>query len=136
MTTVLMESAEDYAIGRHMEIKRPIATARETVQTAEDAREIAVKRIDEVRLADASQASSEAQARSQAPTGRGCNATREVVGVRRQLAVRTIFNFLGPLTNPAGASRQLIGVSDARYLETMAGVRAARSRHGAGRRRR
>src|SRR5438067_4892426 len=39
-------------------------------------------------------------------------ATRYVVPVRRELAVRTIFNFLGPLTNPAGASRQLIGVSD------------------------
>lgn len=47
-------------------------------------------------------------------------ATRFVVPVRRQLAVRTIFNFLGPLTNPAGAQRQLIGVSDVRYLETMA----------------
>jgi anthranilate phosphoribosyltransferase len=47
-----------------------------------------------------------------------------VVGVRRQLAVRTIFNFLGPLTNPAGARRQLIGVSDAGYLETMAGALA------------
>ncbi len=51
-------------------------------------------------------------------------ATRYVVPVRRQLAVRTIFNFLGPLTNPAGASRQLIGVSDPRYLETMAGALA------------
>jgi anthranilate phosphoribosyltransferase len=40
--------------------------------------------------------------------------------VRRELAVRTIFNFLGPLTNPAGAERQLIGVSDRRYVETMA----------------
>jgi anthranilate phosphoribosyltransferase len=49
-------------------------------------------------------------------------ATRYVVPVRRQLAVRTIFNFLGPLTNPAGATRQLIGVSDASYLETMAGA--------------
>ena len=39
-------------------------------------------------------------------------------------AVRTIFNFLGPLTNPAGARRQLIGVSDAGYLETMAGALA------------
>ena len=47
-------------------------------------------------------------------------ATRYVIPVRRELAVRTIFNFLGPLTNPAGAERQLIGVSDARYLETMA----------------
>jgi anthranilate phosphoribosyltransferase len=49
-------------------------------------------------------------------------ATRFVVPVRRELAVRTIFNFLGPLTNPAGAPRQLIGVSDPAYLETMAGA--------------
>jgi anthranilate phosphoribosyltransferase len=47
-------------------------------------------------------------------------ATRYVVPVRRELAVRTIFNFLGPLTNPAGAERQLIGVSDTRYQETIA----------------
>src|SRR5919112_1732830 len=47
-------------------------------------------------------------------------ATRFVVPVRKELAVRTIFNFLGPLTNPAGARRQLIGVSDGRYLETIA----------------
>jgi anthranilate phosphoribosyltransferase len=51
-------------------------------------------------------------------------ATRYVVPVRRELAVRTIFNFLGPLTNPAGATRQLIGVSDRAYLETMAGALA------------
>jgi anthranilate phosphoribosyltransferase len=52
------------------------------------------------------------------------HATRFVIPVRRQLAVRTIFNFLGPLTNPAGATRQLIGVSDPSYLETMAGALA------------
>jgi anthranilate phosphoribosyltransferase len=51
-------------------------------------------------------------------------ATRYVIPVRRELAVRTIFNFLGPLTNPAGATRQLIGVSDPAYLETMAGALA------------
>ena len=51
-------------------------------------------------------------------------ATRYVMPVRAQLAVRTIFNFLGPLTNPAGASRQLIGVSDPGYLERMAGALA------------
>ena len=51
-------------------------------------------------------------------------ATRYVVPVRRALAVRTIFNFLGPLTNPAGATRQVVGVSDPTYLETMAGALA------------
>jgi anthranilate phosphoribosyltransferase len=47
-------------------------------------------------------------------------AMAHVVPVRKELAVRTIFNFLGPLTNPAGASRQLLGVSDRRYQETVA----------------
>jgi anthranilate phosphoribosyltransferase len=47
-------------------------------------------------------------------------AMKHVVPVRKQLAVRTIFNFLGPLTNPAGATRQLIGVSDRGYQETIA----------------
>src|SRR5258708_40342053 len=51
-------------------------------------------------------------------------ATRYVIPVRRELAVRTIFNFLGPLTNPAGATRQLIGVSDPDYLDTVAGALA------------
>jgi len=52
-------------------------------------------------------------------------ATRFVVPVRKELAVRTIFNFLGPLTNPAGARRQLVGISDAAFLETMAGTLVA-----------
>jgi anthranilate phosphoribosyltransferase len=47
-------------------------------------------------------------------------ATKNVVPVRKALAVRTIFNFLGPLTNPAGARRQLLGVSDRHYQETIA----------------
>ena len=47
-------------------------------------------------------------------------AMKHVVPVRKELAVRTIFNFLGPLTNPAGASRQLLGVSDRLYQETIA----------------
>jgi len=51
-------------------------------------------------------------------------ATRFVVPVRKELAVRTIFNFLGPLTNPAGARRQLVGVSDPAFLERMAGALA------------
>jgi anthranilate phosphoribosyltransferase len=47
-------------------------------------------------------------------------AMKHVVPVRGELGVRTIFNFLGPLTNPAGATRQLLGVSDRRYQETIA----------------
>jgi anthranilate phosphoribosyltransferase len=47
-------------------------------------------------------------------------AMRHVIPVRKELAVRTIFNFLGPLTNPAGAERQVIGVSEPSYLETIA----------------
>ena len=51
-------------------------------------------------------------------------ATRYVVPVRKELAVRTIFNFLGPLTNPAGARRQVIGVSDPHMLDRIAGALA------------
>jgi anthranilate phosphoribosyltransferase len=47
-------------------------------------------------------------------------AMANVVPVRKELGVRTIFNFLGPLTNPAGATHQVLGVSDRRYQETMA----------------
>lgn len=47
-------------------------------------------------------------------------AFKHIVPVRRELGVRTVFNFLGPLTNPAGARRQVIGVSDPGKLETMA----------------
>ena len=47
-------------------------------------------------------------------------AMAHVVPVRKALGVRTIFNFLGPLTNPAGANRQLLGVSDRHFQETIA----------------
>ena len=47
-------------------------------------------------------------------------AFKNIVPVRRELGVRTIFNFLGPLTNPAGATHQVIGVSDPGKVETMA----------------
>ncbi len=52
-------------------------------------------------------------------------AMRYVIPVRRQLGVRTVMNFLGPLTSPAGVTRQLTGVSDRRYLDTIAGAFAA-----------
>jgi anthranilate phosphoribosyltransferase len=47
-------------------------------------------------------------------------AMAHVVPARKALGVRTIFNFLGPLTNPAGANRQLLGVADRHYQETIA----------------
>lgn len=61
-----MKTADDYAVSKHLEKKPLIAAAREAVQTAEDAREIAVKRIDADRLAAERQGASDAQARSQA----------------------------------------------------------------------
>jgi anthranilate phosphoribosyltransferase len=47
-------------------------------------------------------------------------AMAHVIPARKALGVRTIFNFLGPLTNPAGPNRQLLGVSDRHYQETIA----------------
>ena len=41
---------------------------------------------------------------------------------RRELGVATIFNFLGPLTNPAGATRQALGVADPRMVDKMVGA--------------
>jgi len=61
----LMDHADEYAIRKHQDRKPLIAVSREAVQTAEDAREIAVKKMDEVRLANERQDSAEAQARSQ-----------------------------------------------------------------------
>jgi len=49
---------------------------------------------------------------------------REVMPVRRELALRTIFNLLGPLTNPAGARRQLLGVYAATLVEPIGHVLA------------
>jgi anthranilate phosphoribosyltransferase len=46
-------------------------------------------------------------------------AMKEVAPVRRQLGVRTIFNLLGPLSNPARATHQVIGVADGAQLELM-----------------
>ena len=47
-------------------------------------------------------------------------ATRAVGPVRSELGVRTIFNVLGPLTNPAGANRQVVGVAEERHLALLA----------------
>lgn len=49
-------------------------------------------------------------------------AMKYVAGVRKELGIRTIFNLLGPLTNPAFATHQLLGVYDVKLLKVMAGV--------------
>jgi anthranilate phosphoribosyltransferase len=49
-------------------------------------------------------------------------AMKYAVGPRKEIGIRTIFNMLGPLTNPAGATSLLIGVYDPRLTEMFAGV--------------
>ena len=49
-------------------------------------------------------------------------AMKHAIGPRREIGTRTVFNILGPLTNPAGARRQLLGVFEASLTEKLAGV--------------
>ena len=49
-------------------------------------------------------------------------AMKHAIGARREMAVRTVFNVLGPLTNPAGAPNQIIGVFDGELVDVMARV--------------
>lgn len=50
------------------------------------------------------------------------SAMKHVIGARREIGVRTIFNMLGPLTNPASAPNQVLGVFDAIWIEPMLDV--------------
>lgn len=49
-------------------------------------------------------------------------AMKHAIGPRREIGIRTIFNILGPLTNPAGADRQVLGVYDEKLVEILAKV--------------
>jgi anthranilate phosphoribosyltransferase len=65
-------------------------------------------------------------------------AMKHAIGPRREMGIRTVFNILGPLTNPAGARVQVLGVYDAALTEVMAqvlhalGCKAAFVVHGGG----
>lgn len=50
------------------------------------------------------------------------NAMKHAIGARREMGIRTIFNVLGPLTNPAGATRQLLGVFSRHWVLPLAQV--------------
>jgi anthranilate phosphoribosyltransferase len=52
-------------------------------------------------------------------------AFKAVAGIRRELGVRTVFNLLGPLANPAGARHQVMGVYEPRWVPIIGGVLAA-----------
>ena len=55
-----------------------------------------------------------------APMHHSC--MKHAIGPRKELGVRTLFNLLGPLTNPANAKRQVLGVFDDQWLEPLARV--------------
>ena len=66
------------------------------------------------------------------------NAMKHAIGPRKELGIRTVFNILGPLTNPANAKVQIIGVFDPNLTEALAyvlknlGLRSALVVHGSG----
>lgn len=57
------------------------------------------------------------------------NAMKHAIGPRREMGVRTIFNLLGPLTNPASAPNQVLGVFDAQWVRPLAEVLAQLGSH-------
>ena len=90
----LMNNVDEDATRKHMDRKPLIAVAREAVQTAEDARQVAVKKMDEVRLADERQASADVQAQTQAQAD---DATRQRIRLS--------------LIKPAPRSQQRVGTA-------------------------
>jgi len=83
----LMTTADGYATNKHVDTKPLISVSREAVQTAEDARAIAVKKMDDTRLANERQASTDAQAQSQAQAD---NAMRQKQEAQSDMAANQV----------------------------------------------
>lgn len=80
----LMNNADEDALRKHIDNKALIAVSRDAVQTSEDAREIAVKKMDEMRLSSERQSSADAQATAQAATSQAESDARNAQAAKLQ----------------------------------------------------
>lgn len=110
----LMNSADNYATRKHIDKKPLIAAARQAVQTAEDAREIAVKKIAEERSASERQASSDAQARSQAEAD---DATRQKQKAQADMAASQAASATAVSAAQADAAQSRLATAQAQQGE-------------------
>jgi outer membrane protein OmpA-like peptidoglycan-associated protein len=125
----LMNTVDGYATNKHIDKKPLIAVAREAVQTAEDAREIAVKKMDEVRLANERQNSADAQALSQAQAD---DATRQKNQAQSDTAAALTAKTQAQSDASAAMAAKTQADSDtanARAAKAQAESDAARARH-------
>jgi outer membrane protein OmpA-like peptidoglycan-associated protein len=113
----LMKTADAYAINPHMEKKPLIAAARDAVQTAEDSREIAVKKIDAQLSADQRQASIDAQAKAQADADA---ATRLKEQAQAEAAKAQADNAANQATSAAAVSAAQADAEQARLIAQQA----------------
>lgn len=109
-----MNRADGYAARKHVDKKPLIAAARQAVQTAEDARQIAVKKIDEERSANERQASSDAQAKSQAQAD---DATRQKQQAQTDLAAGQVASATAVSAAQADADKSRLAAEKAQQGE-------------------
>jgi outer membrane protein OmpA-like peptidoglycan-associated protein len=106
----LMATADSYATNKHVDTKPLISVSREAVQTAEDARAIAVKKMDDTRLANERQASTDAQAQSQAQAD---EATRQKQKAQSDMAANQLTSAAAISAAQADADRSRLAAQQA-----------------------
>jgi outer membrane protein OmpA-like peptidoglycan-associated protein len=109
----LMNKAEEYATKKDVPKKRLIAVAREAVQTAEDARAIAVKKMDEEREANERQASADAQTRSQAQADEATRQKEQAQSEAAQAAAAAAAKAKSDMADSQAASATAIAAAQA-----------------------